>query len=138
MPRLPVLCLAALLLSATMATPANEPVAPRALAARIAAGGERPQVLDVRTPEEYAAGHVPGAVLIPHGQVAARVGELDRTRPVIVYCRSGRRSALAEDALRKAGFEVAQLQGSWQAWEAEGLPAECAGKPCTPLAEPAR
>ncbi len=127
-------CAVAALLALATVCHAGEPVAPRDLAARLQASQSdaRPQVLDVRTAEEYAAGHVPGAVLIPHGDVAVRLGELDRTRPVVVYCRSGRRSGLAEGVLREAGFEVSQLEGSYPAWEAAQLPRECDGGPCPP------
>ena len=102
---------------------AGEPVAPAELSARLA-HKDAPQLLDVRTPEEFAAGHIPGAVLIPHETLAQRLGELDRARPVVVYCRTGRRATIAETLLRERGFEVSQLQGSWQAWQAAGLPQE--------------
>lgn len=149
MPRLPAPVPAAALLALLLGTSALAhgaegsglaPVPVHALAARLQqpAPEPSPQVLDVRTPEEYAAGHVPGARLIPHDQVAARVAELDPARPVVVYCRSGRRSLLAEDVLRKAGFDVAQLEGSWQAWQAAGLPVECPEGSCAspPAAKP--
>ena len=50
-------------------------------------------VVDVREPGEYIAGHVPGSTLVPMGQLASRLGELDKTRPVYVVCASGKRSA---------------------------------------------
>lgn len=103
---------------------ATEPaVTPTELAAQIAAGNA-PLILDVRTQEEFDAGHVPGAVLIPHDQIEARMSELGEPRDVVVYCRSGRRSALVEPALEKQGFRVHQLDGSWLAWDAAGLPEE--------------
>ena len=80
-------------------------------------------LLDVRTPAEYAAGHLPGARLIPHDQLAQRLTELAATQDqeVIVYCRSGRRAAQAIDTLTRAGFShVAHLQGDYQRWSAEG------------------
>jgi phage shock protein E len=101
----------------------DDPVTPAALSAQLARG-EAPQLLDVRTPVEFAAGHLPGAVLIPHDALAARLDELDRSRPVVVYCRTGRRAGIAEELLRQRGFEVSQLQGSWLAWQAAGLPQE--------------
>jgi phage shock protein E len=62
-------------------------------------------VLDVRTPAEFEGGHVPGALNIPHDQVAARSAELGaRDKPVLLYCRSGRRSGLAAAELVKQGF----------------------------------
>ena len=112
----------ALLLGIAPAALAGTPVTPGELASLLARDhGQRPLVLDVRTPEEYAAGHVPGAVLIPHDQLAMRLDALGRDRPIVVYCRTGRRSGLAETLLRQHGHEVSQLQGSWQAWQAAGL-----------------
>ena len=92
-------------------------------------------VLDVRTPAEFAAGHVPGARNIPHDQLAARLDELAdaRDRDVALYCRSGRRTLLAEETLRTAGFtKLVHLQGDYLAWEAEQRPVERA-----PTAAPA-
>lgn len=112
-----------------------------ALEPRLATAGA-PLVLDVRTPEEYAAGHLPGARLIPHDQLATRLAELaaarDKDREVIVYCRSGRRAALAIDTLKRAGFSrVGHLQGDYQGWSAEGRAvATEAAVPATPAAAP--
>jgi phage shock protein E len=84
-------------------------------------------VLDVRTPEEFAAGHVPGARNVSHDQIATRLAELSalKDKQVVLYCRSGRRSALAGDTLQRAGFDkLLHLEGDWQAWEAAQLPVE--------------
>ena len=84
-------------------------------------------VLDVRTAEEYAAGHVPGARNVSHDQLAAKLGELSslKDKQVVLYCRSGRRSALAGEILREAGFtRLLHLQGDYLAWEAENQPVE--------------
>lgn len=84
-------------------------------------------VLDVRTPAEFAAGHVPGARNIPHDLLSSRLDELTalRDKQVVLYCRSGRRTLLAEDVLRKAGFtKLAHLEGDYLAWEAEHRPVE--------------
>jgi rhodanese-related sulfurtransferase len=84
-------------------------------------------VLDVRTSAEFAAGHVPGARNVSHEQLATRLDELSsiRGKQVVLYCRSGRRTLLAEDTLRKAGFShLLHLQGDYQAWEAEHRPIE--------------
>ena len=59
----------------------------------------RDQIVDVREDEEVAEGTIPGAIHIPLGQLSARAGELDRERPVITVCRSGRRSAHAAEQL---------------------------------------
>lgn len=80
-------------------------------------------VLDVREPEEWAEYHIPGATLIPLGQLAARVDEVPRDRPVLVYCRSGNRSQEGRDILLRAGFtQVTSLRGGIKAWAAAGLP----------------
>lgn len=109
-------------------------MSPAELAALIESG-KAPLVLDVRSDEEFSQGHVPGAVLIPHDQLEARIGELGEPREVVVYCRSGRRSGLAQPVLEKHGFQVRQLEGSWQGWQAAKLPEEAPEK--TPAAEKA-
>ena len=84
-------------------------------------------VLDVRTADEFAAGHVPGARNVSHDLLASRIDELAgaRDKQVVLYCRSGRRTLLAEDVLRKAGFKnIAHLEGDYLAWEAEKRPVE--------------
>jgi phage shock protein E len=82
-------------------------------------------VLDVRTPEEYAAGHVPGAVNVPHDQLASRLAEVPKDKDVVVYCRTGRRSTLAADVLAANGYtRVSRLEGDMQAWTARGRPVE--------------
>jgi phage shock protein E len=84
-------------------------------------------VLDVRTPAEFAAGHVPGARNVSHDQLAANLAELAplRDKDVVLYCRSGRRTLLAEDVLRKAGFtKLLHLDGDFLAWEAQQRPVE--------------
>ena len=89
-------------------------------------------LLDVRTPEEFAAGHVPGARNVSHDQLAGRLGELAglRDEDVVLYCRSGRRTAIAEDVLRKAGFtRLMHLDGDYLAWEAAHRPVETSAAP---------
>ncbi len=81
-------------------------------------------LLDVREPGEYSAGHAPDARLIPLGQLNSRLPELSayKDRPVVVMCRSGRRSAKAVELLREAGFSrVSNLKGGINAWEGDGL-----------------
>lgn len=81
-------------------------------------------LLDVREPAEYSAGHAPDAKLIPLGQLGARLQELSayKDRPVVVMCRSGRRSAQAVELLQEAGFSrVSNLKGGINAWEGDGL-----------------
>lgn len=79
-------------------------------------------VLDVRTVAEFSAGHVPGARNIPHDEIGARLAELSslRERKLVLYCRSGRRVALAAEALRQAGFtQLWHLEGDYPAWAAQ-------------------
>jgi rhodanese-related sulfurtransferase len=68
-------------------------------------------LLDVRSPEEFASGHVEGAVLLPVDELEGRLSEVSRTAPVVVYCRSGGRSARAAQILSAAGYEVHDLGG---------------------------
>ena len=81
-------------------------------------------LVDVREPDEYVAGHVPGAVLIPMGQLANRLGEIDKTSPVYVICASGNRSSAMTDLLRGSGFEAVSVAGGTGAWERSGRPLE--------------
>lgn len=69
------------------------------------------QVLDVRTPAEFATGHLPEALNVPHTELRERLGELDRGRPVRVLCASGVRSAIAHRLLTQEGFDSATLSG---------------------------
>jgi phage shock protein E len=82
-------------------------------------------MLDVRTPEEYAQGHIPGVTLIPLDQVEARLAEIPKDKTVIVTCRSGNRSAQAAQLLREKGYEnVHNMLGGFAAWEKAGYPVE--------------
>src|SRR5688572_8070806 len=98
------------------------PIEPKALGERIAWADQSLFVLDVRTPGEFAAGHLPGAVNIPHDQLAARLGELAdaRERDVVVYCRTGSRTAQALGVLGNSGFKrLFHLKGDYTRWSAE-------------------
>jgi rhodanese-related sulfurtransferase len=77
-------------------------------------------VVDVRTPEEFAAGHVPGAKNIPYGEIRARAGELGGPEtPVLLYCQTGRRSAIAGAALKELGYEKLWDLQSFARWSDE-------------------
>lgn len=83
------------------------------------------QVVDVREPDEFAAGHLPEARNIPAGKLADRVGEIEKykDKPLIVCCASGMRSAKACDELKKQGFaNLHTLAGGIDAWRQAGLP----------------
>ena len=84
-------------------------------------------ILDVRTPEEFAEGHLEGAMMIDFydGDFAERIGELDPSVPYLIYCRSGNRSGQTVDIMADLGFEdVAEIDGGIQAWLAADLPTE--------------
>lgn len=81
------------------------------------------QVVDCREPNEWHAGHVEGTTLIPLGDLALRMNELDSERPVIVVCRSGQRSLIATQQLTARGFTNAKsMAGGLIAWVEEGHP----------------
>lgn len=77
------------------------------------------QLIDVRTAAEYAEGHIPGAALMDVGEESfeAKIQTLDKSRPVALYCRSGRRSKAAAERVVKAGYEVVELDGGILSWE---------------------
>ena len=84
-------------------------------------------LLDVRTPEEYAAGHVPGAINISHTKVKANLAKLlaHKNDTVVVYCRSGRRAGMAAEILAENGFtKVRHLSGDMNGWYKAKLPVE--------------
>ncbi|MFL5521447.1 MAG: rhodanese-like domain-containing protein [Gemmatimonadales bacterium] len=85
----------------------------------------RSLLLDVREPEEHAAGHVPGAVSLPQSDLASRIDELPRDRPVFVICQGGMRSMRAAQFLRQVGFtEIINVTGGTSAWAGAGKPLE--------------
>jgi rhodanese-related sulfurtransferase len=78
-------------------------------------------VLDVREPEEFASGHVPGAVNLPQADLATRLDEVPRDRPVFVICQGGFRSLRAAQFLGQCGIaDVASVRGGTEAWRAAG------------------
>lgn len=101
-----------------------EPLPAAELMARVKSG--LVTVLDVRPPEEYQAGHLPGAINVPLDALAARVRKLAKGREVIAYCR-GPYCLLSVDAvamLREKGFEARRLEDGFPEWKAAGLPVE--------------
>jgi rhodanese-related sulfurtransferase len=79
-------------------------------------------LLDVRQPQEYAAAHVPGAVLVPMDQVVARIDELTRDEPLYVICKVGSRSAAVAEFLSVHGFDAVNVAGGTAAWVRSGRP----------------
>jgi rhodanese-related sulfurtransferase len=82
------------------------------------------QILDVREPYEWDAGHIEGAIHIPLNEVLAgrEQGRLDRGRPVVVVCKTGNRSELATLMLQARGYDAHNLEGGTERWVAAGLP----------------
>ena len=83
------------------------------------------QLVDVREPDEREAGRIPDdAIHIELDRLSEQAGAIDRGRPVVFYCRTGSRSAMAAQAFAAAGFEAHNLDGGLKAWVADGLPLE--------------
>jgi rhodanese-related sulfurtransferase len=85
---------------------------------------EEPLLIDVRTPEEYNEGHIEGSLLIPLDTLEANLPKLanSKDRPLIVYCRSGARSAIASRLLADQGFKPLNVSGGINEWSAAKLP----------------
>lgn len=90
------------------------------LKARLDAG-EDIQLIDVRQPDEYAFASIPGAILIPLGEIPHRSGEIDETRETVVHCKMGGRSARAIEYLERSGYQgkLSNLVGGITAWSNE-------------------
>jgi rhodanese-related sulfurtransferase len=110
------------------AAPSSPPQVPGidvAEARRRLQGEPRPWVLDVREPWEYLAGHLPGAVLVPLGELERRVSEVPRDRPVLTVCHSGSRSWTAAAFLLASRYpDVTNVDGGTAAWIEKGYPTE--------------
>ena len=82
-------------------------------------------VLDVRTPQEWQTGHIPGATLIPLEELAVRSGELPVGEPILIYCRSGNRSLEAMNMLGSVGYmNLSSMYGGIKDWIVAGYPLE--------------
>lgn len=82
-----------------------------------------PLILDVREPDEFAAGHVPGSLNVPLGQVGKWAQGRSKDEPVLVICQTGRRSLRASEELTHQGFtRVSNVEGGFRAWHERGLP----------------
>lgn len=114
--------LAALLLLTGIVCHAETPIVgtitPAELAQRLKAPNP-PVIIDVRTREEYAAGHIDTAVNLPHDELERRLGEIpgSKSSEIVVYCRSGKRAKVAEDILINKGYtNIKDMAGHWQEW----------------------
>lgn len=120
---LPVLALAAAI-AGLAGDGAPALVSPEEFQARLEAAGDDAVLLDVRTPAEYVAGHLTGALLLDFKDpsFAERLQKLPKDRPYFVYCRSGNRSHKAVLAMQAAGFHrIVELKGGILAWTAQHL-----------------
>jgi rhodanese-related sulfurtransferase len=104
-------------------TPRPGVISAKDAAGRLAAD-PAPFLLDVREESEYRNARIRGATLIPLNQLQRRAAEIPTDREIIVVCRSGARSQMATDALRKAGVNALNLDGGLSAWIKEKLPVE--------------
>jgi len=86
-------------------------------------------VIDVRQPDEYEGGHVPGARLIPLGEVPDRVAEVPSSGEVLVICKSGGRSRAAAEVLRGEGIDAVNVAGGTLAWIESGQPVVTGDQP---------
>ncbi|WP_373233476.1 rhodanese-like domain-containing protein [Cohnella sp.] len=81
------------------------------------AKGEKLNIIDVREQDEWDSGHIPNARHLPLGSIGQRHGELDRSQPHIIVCRSGNRSGLACELLEELGYDVMNMPGGMSNWE---------------------
>src|SRR5262249_58352772 len=107
------------------------------------AGEDTPLLVDVREREEWEQGRIPGAVLVPRGNLESRIENVapDRSRPVLLYCAAGNRSAFAAKTLTELGYErTISLAGGFEDWKRDGLPTELprslGPEPTTPSSRP--
>jgi rhodanese-related sulfurtransferase len=99
-------------------------LAPQDYMTRFVDAQEEYLLVDVRTPEEFASGHIAGAINIPVEELGSRLAEIGSDKPVVLYCRSGNRSTTAASILESAGYEGVYNLGGTIQWTAAGLPLE--------------
>jgi rhodanese-related sulfurtransferase len=85
-------------------------------------GDNPPLVLDVRQANEFKAGHIHGAKLIPLNELAGRINELPKDRTILCVCRSGARSSVAMNQMIKAGIDALNMRGGMTGWQSASLP----------------
>lgn len=88
---------------------------------------EGAQLVDVRADHEWEAGRIAGATHVPLPELPARIEQIDKERPVVVYCRGGNRSSMATAALTDAGYDAVKLSEGIVGWSGEDLPLEPEG-----------
>lgn len=82
------------------------------------------QLIDVRADHEWEAGRIAGATHLPLAELVERAGEIDKDRPVVLYCRGGNRSSMAAEVLAADGYDAVKLSEGIVGWEEEGLALE--------------
>ncbi|MDD4568053.1 Thiosulfate sulfurtransferase GlpE [Methanoculleus chikugoensis] len=100
-------------------------ITPHEASALIDEQGDDPDfiIIDVRRPDEFAAGHIPGAININSAEFSEHIDGLDAEATYLIYCQRGSRSTGVREAMRDAGFrEVYEIEGGISAWRAAGLP----------------
>ena len=103
---------------------AVQDISPAAYQEQFAVADAAHLLIDVRTPEEFASGHISGAVNIPVDSLSSRLSEVPQGQPLVVYCRSGNRSATASEILADAGYSSIYDMGGLTDWTARGFPVE--------------
>jgi rhodanese-related sulfurtransferase len=88
---------------------------------------EGAQLVDVRADHEWEMGRIEGATHLPLAELAERAGEIDKDRPVVLYCRGGNRSTMAAEALAAEGYEAVKLREGIVGWSEAGLPLQPEG-----------
>lgn len=94
----------------------GDPRDPSVLATMIDEARDEFELIDVRTPSEYADGHIPTAENIDYREIAQAMADGDREKPVVLYCRSGSRASVAESALRSIGYTQVVNFGGLRDW----------------------
>jgi rhodanese-related sulfurtransferase len=100
----------------------QQEIAPAQYLADFVQAGRKHLLLDVRTPEEFAGGHIAGARNIALQALPKRLAEVPRDRPVVIYCRSGNRSKQAMRLMKQAGYSDLYDLGGIMQWSAQGQP----------------
>jgi hydroxyacylglutathione hydrolase len=102
-----------------------ERISAREASSLLGQGAHEMMVLDVRAPDEYAEGHIPDSENIPLYHLRERLGEVPEDRPVMVYCASGTRSAIAASILSARGSRrVVDMHSGFDGWQEQGCPVE--------------
>jgi phage shock protein E len=114
-----LIALSSLALAAETASPSTalpKTVSSKQLADLLSRPESRLLLLDVRTLTEFEEGHIPGAILMPYNLIGTEFVEPDKGRPIVLYCRSGRRSAIALDSLKAMGYTNVRDFGAYSNW----------------------